>query len=173
MNKRLSTLLFTAFALLFALSFSSCRRAVEKARRNIRIEGVERIDRHALSGIDLTVRVQNGSRYKLVLHEAAVDIWYAGSLVGGVRLREGVEVPRHTTQSVTTRWKLRVDDPLALYALSRKLRRGDFSEIEVGFHVKGRGGPAAVNIREDRMPLSDFLRIFGADTDDLKTYLDL
>ena len=173
MSRRLSTLLFAAFSLLVALSFSSCRRAAEKARRSIRIEGVERIERHALSGIDLTVRIHNGSRYKLLLHEAELEVWYDGTLVGGVRLREGVEVPRRTTQSLTTRWKLSIDDPLGLHALLRRLRCGDFSQIEVGFRVKGRGGPAGVNIRKERMPLPDFLRIFGADTDDLKTYFDL
>ncbi len=82
-------------------------------------------------------------------------------------------MPRRTTQSVTTRWKFRIDNPLALYALSRKLRQDDFTEVEVGFRIRGRGGPAAVNIREERMPLPDFLRIFGADTADLKTYLNL
>lgn len=172
MKKRITTYFFSLVVLLSALGFSSCRRAAETARRNIRIEAVERIDRHALSGMDLTLRVRNASRYKLLLREAALDVWYAGSCVGSVQLREGVEVPRRTTQSVTMRWKFRIDDPFALYALSRKLRKDDLSGVEVGFRVKGRGGPAAVNIREERMPLSDFLRIFGIGIDDVKTYLN-
>lgn len=172
MIKRIPTLLFALFALFFALSISSCRRAVEKARRNIQIEAVEQVDRHALSGMDVTVRVRNDSRYKLKLREAVLQLWYAGSRVGSVQLREGIEVPRRTTQNVVTRWKFRIEDPLALYALSRKLRRDDLSDIEVGFRIEGRGGPAAVNIRRERMPLTDFLCIFGAEIDELKTYLN-
>lgn len=172
MKRSISTYFFAVVVLLSALGLPSCRRAAEKARRNIRIEAVEQIDRHALSGMDLTVRVHNGSRYKLLLSQAELEVWYAGSCIGSVQLREGVAIPRRTTQSVTLRWKFRIDDPFGLYALARKLRRDDLSQVEVGFRVKGRGGPAAVNIRKERMPLSDFLRIFGIGIDDIKTYMN-
>ena len=33
-----------------AVSATSCRRAVEKAQRNIRFEGIERVERQGLTG---------------------------------------------------------------------------------------------------------------------------
>ena len=43
---------YSVYVLLLAVavSLSSCRRAVEKARRNIRFEGIERVERQGLTG---------------------------------------------------------------------------------------------------------------------------
>lgn len=160
-----------ALTLLAAVSLlPSCRSAVEKTAAKIRIEAVEQIDRHALSGVDLTLRVNNGSGYKLVLRDASLTLWFAGACVGDVTLREGVEVPRRTTQSVMTRWRLRINDPIALFALSSRLGAGDLSQVCVSYEVHGRGGPAKVNISQEMIPLSDFLRIFGLTIEEVKTY---
>lgn len=163
--------LYILLVLTVALTAASCRRAVEKARRNIRIEAVERIERHGLTAAEIVVRVANGTGYKLQLDEAELDLYYAGSRVGTVRLREGVEVARRTTASVATWWQLKIADPLALYVLTKKLRENDLSQVTVSFAVKGRGGPAPVNISQERMPLSDFLNIFGIGLQDVKNYL--
>ena len=48
-----------------ALSGGSCRRAVERAKRNIRIEAVEKVERIGIAGAEIVVRVDNGSRYNL------------------------------------------------------------------------------------------------------------
>lgn len=159
------------FLLLAAvLPMSSCRRAAEKAREKIRVEAVEKVDRHGLSGVDLTLRVNNGSGYKLSLKEARLELFYAGSEVAAVTLREGVEIPRRTVQSVTLQWRIRISDPLALYVLSQKAGQGDLSQVFVSFSVDGRGGPAKVNISREMMPLPEFLNIFGLSLDDVKKY---
>ena len=89
-----------------------------------------------------------------------------------VVLREAVEVPRRTTDSFRTLWQLKISDPLALYVLARKVKSGDLSQVEVSYAVEGRGGPAPVKISRERMPLSDFLNIFGLSLQDVKNYLD-
>lgn len=148
-----------------------CRRAAEKASRKIRIEAVEAVERHALSGIDLTLRVQNGTRYKLVLREASLGLWYNGTKAGEVILRGAVEMPRRTTASIETRWKFRIEDPVALYLIVRRIRAGDVASVGVSYEAKGRGGPARMHISQPMMPLSDFLRTFGLTMDELQTYL--
>lgn len=162
-------LLIVAFTV--ALATPSCRRAAEKAREKIRIEAVEAIERHGLSGFDAVVRIKNGTGYKLRLETAEMELFYDSRRIGGVALREPVDVPRRTTVSVGTQWRLRISDPLALYLLTRKLQQGDLSQINVSFVVKGRGGPARVDISRDMMPLSQVLNIFGLKADDLKNYL--
>ncbi|MEG1612158.1 MAG: hypothetical protein RRZ83_04060 [Alistipes sp.] len=172
MNKQRFNTRFFALMLLLAVSLlPSCRRAVEKARQNIRIEAVEKVERHALSGIDLTLRVHNGTGYKLVLNNALLTLWLDGSRVGDVILREEVAIERHTTQSAITRWKFKIDNPLALYVLVRRIHANDFSQIEVSYAVNGRGGPAPIKISSEMIPLSDFLHIFGVRIEDIKTYL--
>ena len=160
---------YSVYVLLLAVavSLSSCRRAVEKARRNIRFEGIERVERQGLTGAEVVVRVMNDTGYKLVLDAAEMGVYYAGGRVGTVVLREAVEVPRRTTDSFRTLWQLKISDPLALYVLARKVKSGDLSQVE----VEGRGGPAPVKISRERMPLSDFLNTFGLTIEDVKKQL--
>ena len=164
---------YLLYALLFAVALSagSCRRAVEKAQRNIRFEGIEKVERQGLTGAEVVVRVMNDTGYKLVLDAAQVDIYYGGGRVATVVLREAVEVPRRTTDSFRTLWRLKISDPLALYMLAKKVQSGDLSQVGVSYAVEGRGGPAPVKISRERMPLSDFLNIFGLTIQDVKTYL--
>lgn len=161
------------FAVLFAaaLSATSCRKAVEKARRNIRFEGIEKIERQGLTGAELVLRVRNDTGHKLVLDEARMDVFYGDSRAAVLLLRERAEVERHATQSVTTRWQLKIADPLALYALVRKADAGDLSQVRVSYAVSGRGGPVPVNISREMVPLSEFLNIFGLTSQDVIDYL--
>ena len=128
---------YSVYVLLLAVavSLSSCRRAVEKARRNIRFEGIERVERQGLTGAEVVVRVMNDTGYKLVLDAAEMGVYYAGGRVGTIVLREAVEVPRRTTDSFRTLWQLKISDPLALYVLARKVKSGDLSQVEVSYAV--------------------------------------
>lgn len=164
-------LLFITLVLAVVLPMSSCRRAVEKARRNIRIEAVEKIKLQGMTGIDLVLRLKNGTNYKLVLDRAALNLYYAEDCVAQAVLREKIEVARLTTGSVTTQWKLRVSDPLALYALVRKVGQGDLSKINVSYELEGRGGPIPAKSSSRIMPLSEFLHIFGVDIEHVKKLL--
>lgn len=154
-----------------AVSVTSCRKAVEKAQRNIRFEGIERVERQGLTGAEVVVRVKNDTGYKLVLNAAQVDIYYAGRRVGTILLREAVEVPRRTTDSFRTLWRLKISDPMALYVLAKKIRSEDLSQIALSVAVEGRGGPAHVNFSRERVPLSEILNTFGLTLQDVKNYL--
>ena len=149
----------------------ACRRAVEKAQRNIRFEGIEKVERQGLTGAEVVVRVMNNTGYKLVLDAAEIGIYYADGRVGSVVLREAVEVPRRTTDSFRTLWRLKISDPLAVYVLAKKVQSGDLSQVAVSYAVEGRGGPAPVKISRERMPLSEFLNTFGLTIQDVKNYL--
>ena len=84
---------FLLYLLLLAVAASaaSCRKAVEKAQRNIRFEGIEKIERQGLTGAEIVVRVMNNTGYKLQLETAEIDVYYADGRVGTVVLREPVE----------------------------------------------------------------------------------
>lgn len=168
MKGRLAVLLCAALALCFV----SCRRAAERSGRDIRVEAVEDIVLHGLAGADLTLLVRNGSRVGISLREAELDLCLEGRPVAGMRLGDEVFVPRRSVQRIVLRWEFRLDDPLALYALSRRLGRGETTGVTVNLRAVGRGGPAAINIRRDGVPLSDFLRIFGVKPDELRNYLN-
>ncbi len=163
--------LFLVLTLALFASMTSCDKAVEKARQNIRVEAIEKIERQGLTGIDAVVRVKNGTGYKLVLDAAEVDVFYGNSRVATVTLREGVEVQRHTTASIASHWDVKINNPLTLLVFASQLRAGDISQISLSFVVEGRGGPAPINISQERVPLSDFLNTFGLTMQDLKKYI--
>jgi len=162
--------LFLCF--LLCVGLTSCRRAAEKASEKIRIEEVERIEPHGLTGWDMVLRVRNDSGYKIKLEKVSFDVFFNSSPVLGIELVEPVEMPRHTTGSFTTRWNARICNPLALYVFARRIRQNDLSAASVSFAIEGRGGPASINISQEKMPLSDFLNTFGIDLQDMKNLLE-
>ena len=139
---------------------------------NIRLEAVEKVERKGMGGAEAVVRVKNGTGYKLVLERAKVDLFYAGSRVMSIILHGRVEVPRRTTGSFTSLWRVRTTDPMAYYVMVKKIREDDISQVAVSFAVEGRGGPASVKNSEEMVPLSEFLNIFGLSLQDVKNYLD-
>lgn len=154
-----------------ALSAGSCRRAVEKTASKIRFEGVEHVERQGLTGVEVTMRVDNGSAYRLTLSSAEIGIFYADACVGYLVLNEPVEIERRSVASVTTCWRLRIADPLALLLLGRKVSAGEYDRIAVSCALEGRGGPAPFKFSREKMPLSEFLNTFGLSIQDLEKQL--
>ena len=167
MSKRVLLLL----SVVIALSFGSCRRAAERAAQKIHIDALERIERKGLTGAEAVLRITNGTGYKLEVQRADFTLYYAGQRVGTIRLHEGIEVGKRTVESIATRWKISIDNPIALLLAGRALQADDPSQITVSCLIEGRGGPARVNIEREKMPLSDFLNIFGTTLQDVKKYL--
>lgn len=163
-------LLYLTLACVLVIS-GSCRKAAEKARKNIRIEAVEKFELHGMTGADVVLRVMNDTGYKLSVESAQLDLFYSGSLVGTVRLREGVELDRRTTASVAMQWQLRVEDPLSLFVVMQKIKQNDLADVAVSYAVKGRGGPAKINISREMVPASEFLNTFGLTLQNLGNYL--
>lgn len=164
-------LILFALMLAVAVPMTSCRRAAEKARENIRIEAVEKVERHGLTGAEVVLRIANGTGYKLSLENAQADIYYGQSYTGSIILCEPVEIARKTTASISSTWRLKISNPLTAYVLIQKLADNDISQISVSFAAEGRGGPAPVTISRERMPLSDFLSTFGVSLQDIKNYI--
>lgn len=162
--------LFLPVLLLLVLTMGSCRRAAENAARKIRLEAVEKIEPKGLTGAEVTLRIANGTKHKLTLSKAVFVFHYKQDKVMSIRLHEGIEIGRLTTESIVTRWKLRIDNPLAMLLLSRDLHADDPSHIYISYDIEGRGGPAGVNIARERIPLSDFLHIFDITLQDVKKY---
>ena len=164
-------ILILMLALAAVLPLGSCRRAVERTVEKIRLEEIERVERRGVTGAEVVVRIANGTAHRLVLDRARVDVFYAGSRAAAATLREGVEVAPRTTRSVETSWAVSISDPLAPFALVRRLSADDVSQIAVSVSAEGRGGPVPVNISREMVPLSEILNTFGVTLQDVKNYL--
>ena len=147
--------------------WASAGGAAGRPRRNIRFEGVESVEVHGLSSLELSLRATNDTRRNLRLREADFGLYWGGNCVARVVLMEEVTLPRRTTGCIATRWRVRVDDPLTFYVAARRIGRGDVDRATVSWHVRGRYGVASANLSQEKVPLSDFLRNFGLSVDDL------
>ncbi len=157
--------------LVLAASLGSCRKAVEKARRNIRVEAVEGVRLQGLTGAELAVKLTNDTGHKLVLKEMTLDVNYGESCAVTAVLKERVEVEPHWAGTVKSHWQLKIANPMTLYALTKRVMRHDLSKVTVSFQLKGRGGPVPVNISQEKVELSRFLNTFGVNIDDILNYI--
>ena len=154
-----------------ALATVSCRRTAERAAQKIRIEAVDAFRLRGMTGAELVLRVANDTRHKLVLNRAELSLYYRDNRCITVQLHESVEVGKRTVEAVPTRWKFKIDDPLAMLLLVRAVQSDDPSQIRVSYAIEGHGGPARVNILREKVPLSDFLAIFGLTLQEVQQYL--
>ena len=92
--------------------------------------------------------------------------------VAEFRLHEPVRIPERTTVDCRSLWRLRTEDPMAYYALGRRLRSGDTERIGISAHIEGRSGRYPVNFSCQRMPVSDFLNTFGLSIKDIENFLE-
>ncbi|WP_297932152.1 hypothetical protein [uncultured Alistipes sp.] len=150
-----------------ACAATSCRRAVERSASKIRIEAVGRPVVLGPTAFELPLTVDNGSAHRLRLGAASLALRCGDARALELRLAGEVCIERRTRVETETRWRMRIADPLALYVVVERLRRGELSDLAVDYAVEGRGGPAAVNISRERVPLSEFLNTFGLTTDDV------
>lgn len=153
-----------------ACAATSCRRAVERSASKIRLEEVGRPVVLGPTAFELPLTVDNGSAHRLRLTAVSLALRCGEERAVELRLDGEVEIPRRTRAEVATRWRLRIADPLALYVVVRRLRAGELSDLAVDCAVEGRGGPAAVNISRERVPLSEFLNTFGLTTRDVAEF---
>lgn len=159
-------------ALLCAALLSSCGGRIDELREGVRLGGVERVTQHGTAGADLDVRVTNTTPRRVTVKAAEIEIFSGGHLLGGIVLHDKVHIPGRSDGVVSLRWKLRFADRMNLYRLKRKILRGETSDIRINYRVKGRCGLLGANISAQGVGLSEFLNIFGIDTEELKKYLE-
>ncbi len=162
--------LLSILLILLALTFGSCRRMAEKAARKVRIEAVEEFRLRGLTGAEMVLRIANDTRYNIELDQVELTLHYKENPAITLRLHESIEIDKRSTESIATRWKLKAEG-LAMMLVARDLYNDDSSQIRVSFRIEGHGGPARIDIAQEKMLLSDFLSIFGITLQELKNQI--
>lgn len=162
-----------AVAAVVVLGVASCSGAVERARREVAVEQVVDAARRGSAGAVVTLRIRNDSRRNLRVDDLRVELYLAGGRAAVWQLHEPLNIPRRTSADLRTLWRLRSDDPMAWYALERRIRSGEIASIEVAAEGSVRvAWWKKVKFSSERVPLSDFLNTFGATIDDLEKFLE-
>jgi hypothetical protein len=165
--------LYLLLLLLLALPMTSCRGVKERMREKVRFEGIESIRLTGSSSLNIDLRIANESAHKLQLDNAVATLFYKESRVGTMTLKEPVVQPRRTTGALPTQWTIDLNNPLAALALVANLQQGNSDLATVSLHLEGKGGPMPLTISREKMPLSEFLNIFGIRAQDLTQLIKL
>ncbi len=165
--------LFLLLLLLLTLPMTSCRGIKERMRQKVRFEGIEAIQPIGLTSLEIGLRIANETAYDLHLNSATATLYYKESRVGSMILKEAVVQPRRTTSTLATQWLLDLNNPLAALALISRLKQEGSNEATVSLQLEGKGGPMPLTISREKMPLSDFLNIFGIKAEDLTQLIKL
>jgi len=160
MLRRLHILVWLAVA----AALGGCGRYLA---REVRIEVLgTRI--YGTSGADVTLRVANRGERTLSFDEAELRLVCEGGEVLRATLRDTVDAAPRRESDVCTRWRLRVPDRAALLAVRGRLQRAETQRMTIAFVLRLRVGGDVKKIGR-RMPLSDFLNIFGLRPEELLT----
>ena len=131
-------------------------------QEDISLKEVENVSVQGFSRIDLTLKVENRSGSKLRVESARLDL----------RRGEMPLVPRKSVTSVPVTLRLKLSNPLGALGLMGDLK-GMIPQLTVSGEITAKAGWARKKIRFDGVPFTDFLRTFGADTDELLKTIQL
>ncbi len=163
MLRRLHILPLTLLAAVALLG--GCNRYLA---REVQIETTD-VATYGSAGADVTLHIVNRGDRPLRLEAAELRLTYDRGEVLYALLRDTVEAAPRWEGDVRLRCRLRIPDRGALYAVQQKLKRGQTQRMEVTFALRLCVGDAVKKIGRRRMPLSDFLNIFGLRPEDLLT----
>lgn len=154
-----------------SLTLTSCRGKIERMRQKVKIEQIDAVRPMGLTRLDVDLTATNGTAHKMQLTSATAIFLVHEAKVATLQLIEPITLPRRSTEQLTSSWSVKIHNPLALLAVAQQLRNGEQDSITIQLQLEGRGGPIPINIERGPMPLSEFLRIFGLDANQLNQYL--
>ena len=133
---------------------------------DITLHEVENVSVQGFSRIDLTLKVENSSGSKLRIEDARLDLQRGQMSLVDLMLSQPVIIPRKSINSIPVSLRLKLSNPLGALSLISDLK-STVSQLTVSGEITAKAGWARKKIRFDQVPFTDFLRTFGADTDEL------
>lgn len=147
MNRRLTTFL----GLLGLLLLVGCANPA-KQFGPIELVSAERL---GSSGLELQLRLPNRSRHPLLIEQGEATLYYRGAELLRAELRGEVVIEERSDHIVTTRWRLRSNDPGALLLCEKLLREERYEELAADYRVQVRYRGLKRNFSGQKVPLSE------------------
>ena len=137
--------------------FASCIKAGD-----VQVLGIEGVSVQSLSRTDIALQVENRSSHKLTLREGRLRVNVKGSPFAEVMLREPVLVGKRSQGTVNV--------PLMMLSMMAG-PPADPSQITLSGELSLKGGCLKKKFRVEEMTLSDFIRTFGGNEQQLVKFL--
>ncbi|MDR0510395.1 MAG: hypothetical protein LBH06_04815 [Rikenellaceae bacterium] len=151
------SLLLSAVACVALVATSCCNGSGD-----VSLVEIKDVDLGDLSHLELKAAIDNGRCQNINVKRGSLALYDSKSKILEITLTESVRIPRNSTSEVTFPIAVRLENPLALITLPRKLRRAD-NTLNVTGEIAGRMGLLCKKKRVEAMPLNEFLREIGAE----------
>ncbi|MBQ4278969.1 MAG: hypothetical protein IJC16_03315 [Rikenellaceae bacterium] len=145
--------------------FASCIKAGD-----VQVLGIEGVSVQSLSRTDIALQVENRSSHKLTLREGRLRVNVKGSPFAEVMLREPVLVGKRSQGTVNVPLQVRMTNPLMMLSMMAG-PPADPSQITLSGELSLKGGCLKKKFRVEEMTLSDFIRTFGGNEQQLVKFL--
>ncbi|MBP3482760.1 MAG: hypothetical protein J6K28_05140 [Alistipes sp.] len=134
----------------------------------VRIEKIEGYRGTGLMSGDLTVRVDNSTRYDITLEECTVTLFYSDSKVCAVTVREAVTAAKRSVAGIVVPLGLQLGNPLAAYGVWNKVQRGELDNMTVSVEALVKAGIIRRKVEKEHIPLEVLLDMTGVSAEDIR-----
>lgn len=129
--------------------------------RKLRVTAPVAVRTYGTAGMDAESEVEHAGDRPLRVERAEAEFFAGGVSLGRMLLREGFGLPAGERTRLRTRWRFDFPDAAAGWVLVRRLECGEYERLEVRIEATVRCGNRLRRIRGGKMPVSEFLNIFG------------
>lgn len=169
--RRFHLLAVAALACCLVLGSCGSARRAQKLQRKIRIEKIESLTPHGLTGVDAVVSVSNSTRHNITLEAARLTLKYDGAAVAMLQLRDPMTLPKRFSGELELSGRLKIYDPLGAMSVLGRIKRGETDRMTVTLDATARAGVIRKNILYEDVQLDRFLATFAVSIDRIGDYL--
>ncbi len=155
-----TTLKIYLFALLFALSATSCSTIKPS---DIKINDVTNINFASAGSIDLKMNITNDSRRNIEIQDAIFTVKHDGTTLAEIVLDEPFHIEKRSDSHIQTTWKATRLNFLALLSIRSKGMEQIVKDATISYTITAKSPPIKRSISEEDLPMEDVLREFNID----------
>lgn len=147
--------------------------AVDKYVSKIHFGGFSRVTHCTSSGMNLYVRIDNGTSHNIFIKSCTAVVCRGGVEIMQIELRDRVVVPKQSVSEVLLPLRFRADNSLSILALLRRILDGRIDDLTVSLTARCRMSIVSKTFSKQNIAMSEILDTFGVTIDYVEQLIDL
>ncbi|MFI3304195.1 MAG: hypothetical protein SNF68_01775 [Rikenellaceae bacterium] len=166
-NIKTKILLLATLILIAVGSSMAMMVTMSRVSSQVKVLGIDKIEIKGLSGVQITVEIENSSKYDLTMSDAFADLKVNGDKIATMRQVDPATSHSQKRESIVTLWRLDDINPMSLLMLSSQIAKNDFSSLTMDYESVIQAGRYTHNFSDEEVEISKFLTMFQQDSSKL------
>lgn len=126
-----------AFCIICALLLGGCAKqnGQRQHRQKFQVVSLDNVRGSIGDGWQVTLTIANNTASNMRITNASAFVRHNGRKIGRLTLDGEITLPRRRCSQVEVPLRITLSNPMAAFSLLNKVRKGDFSNIEVDYSV--------------------------------------